>query len=506
MSTYPLRFPRSPNNPSSAFHAADFPESAVFLRRKGRQHLNSAPALQESNGILRANLNLAKGRNFVLEEYYIRISHMAGFLESKKFGARRASAPLLFAALFFISFCGKAYSIELIAQKSDTFIFEGMPGQEFSKSDFLAVAHVKGERAVSYIPFEISAEDAGINTSSDDIYLCSLTLFIKSVPLFPESNANESGTREGKLKDGGNNNPSAENAGALEISQAAENLPKYAEEKIDSAFKDKIRIAVYAITDEEAFEPNSKNFRVSWDGKSDAPAPKHNTRDFESDAPGLVRLGTIELDTANESYDDGDRIEFTSEELREFLCFAYGILSARGEEPKFKTSKSRIRRACLILLQEEGHSGIFFYSSDSIGDETDKEQSGDESAPNGDREARGDGQALVQTQVGEEARDLASAQAANLPPMEARAGEPPPPARGSLKSEYPELGALEKFSSKNGGKLSEIIFEKYVYKKGKAVGDFSKETVKDMRPRITFESFRRENGNGNQGAEESSGN
>ena len=149
------------------------------------------------------------------------------------------------------------------------------------------------------------------------------------------------------------------------------------QDKIDSAKDTVIRIEVYGVIDDETLTADSKHFRFSWDGKHDAPAPKHNTMDDQLEKGGITKLGTIEIDISKDDYDDGDRVEFKSDELTDYLNFCYGITIAREETPKFNSSLEYIRNATFILRQESGPSAILFYSADSLGEESDKQESGE---------------------------------------------------------------------------------------------------------------------------------
>lgn len=264
--------------------------------------------------------------------------------------ARRAALPIFFALAAY-----PACAEEITAARGDTFIFEADPNRDFSKSDFLAVNNAKGERAIAYIPFEFDAPAVGLAPSRDVVITATLSIFVKKLPLVPASNA-----------------------------QSAESLPpppagisaELAEKKLESSAENRLRIEVFGIVDEETFEPNTKNYRVSWDGKTDAPAPKHNTLDDRLDTSGLAKLGEIEIDLEKENFDDGDRIEFTSDELVDFISFCYGSTTAHGKTPLFRTSLDKIRYASIVLKQDAGPSGVFFYAADSFGKKS--AESGDE--------------------------------------------------------------------------------------------------------------------------------
>ncbi len=259
------------------------------------------------------------------------------------------------------------FATEIMAGKADTFISQAMPKGEFSKSEFLAISRDTNEKTITYIPFEFDAQHIGIQPTRDRINDATLTLFVKSFPSMPKSNAIGS--------DGTPNVSTTLTEDSPDVS--AKKIQENVQDKIDSAKDTVIRIEVYGVIDDETLTADSKHFRFSWDGKHDAPAPKHNTMDDQLEKGGITKLGTIEIDISKDDYDDGDRVEFKSDELTDYLNFCYGITIAREETPKFNSSLEYIRNATFILRQESGPSAILFYSADSLGEESDKQESGE---------------------------------------------------------------------------------------------------------------------------------
>ena len=298
--------------------------------------------------------------------------------------ARLAALPILIALAARVA-CAE----EITAARGDTFIFEADPNRDFSKSDFIAVNNAKGERAIAYIPFEFDAPAVGLAPSRDVVITATLSIFAKKLPLVPASNA-----------------------------QSAESLPpppagisaERAAEKAESSAENKLRIEVFGIVDEETFEPNSKNYRVSWDGKTDAPAPKHNTVDDRLDTSGLAKLGEIEIDLEKENFDDGDRIEFTSDELVDFISFCYGSTTAHGKTPLFRTPLDKIRYASIVLKQDAGPSGVFFYAADSFGKKS--AESGDEAEGKSKKDAEQADEADAVAETAENPQDSQAAKTA----------------------------------------------------------------------------------------------
>ena len=81
------------------------------------------------------------------------------------------------------------FATEIMAGKADTFISQAMPKGEFSKSEFLAISRDANEKTITYIPFEFDAQHIGIQPTRDRINDATLTLFVKSFPSMPKSNA-----------------------------------------------------------------------------------------------------------------------------------------------------------------------------------------------------------------------------------------------------------------------------------------------------------------------------
>lgn len=299
-----------------------------------------------------------------------------------------------------------ASAVELFAKRGDTFIYEAQKSKEFSASDFLAVSHLKGQRAIAYLPFEAKGIDIGFDEKTDRIIIAKLTLFIKELPSLPKSNVEPASLPKPKpnelfettaLTYPTQNNlfeshtpptsdsvklfPENEATPTSDVAKAvvkeATDLAESTKENPKSDDKNIVKISIYGIVDDSAFEPNSKNYRVSWDGKVNAPAPKHDPIDGRLDSAGMYKLGEIELDTAKHTYYDGDRIEFDSRELNIFLNFVYGANTAQRLESDINSPVSKIENFAIVLLQESGPRAAIFYSADSFGIDADKKESGD---------------------------------------------------------------------------------------------------------------------------------
>lgn len=242
----------------------------------------------------------------------------------------------IFTALLLL-FTLRVNAVEIVAQKTDTFITEVSPNSDFSEKDFIGVTNKKGEISIAYLSFVSDAADIGFVPERDNIILATLSLRIKKI-LNPQ--------------------------------------PITEKEKKESPPQEELLVfELYAVTDDDCLEPNTPKGKISWDGKNTSPAPKHNGKDDTLEDVGIYKLGTLELELAK--LEEDDLVEFTSQELNSYLNFAYGAAHATGKDSKFRTHLTRLERPLIIIKQVSGKSGIFFYSANSLGERTDKAQSGD---------------------------------------------------------------------------------------------------------------------------------
>ncbi len=272
-------------------------------------------------------------------------------------------------------------AVVLIAQKSDTFISESSPDKDFGDADYIGVSCKKGDRAMAYLTFIGDAADIGFVPESDKVVLATLSLRVKKV--FPfvfgrDRNENPMSKKEEKeenkkIKE--EERQEDESGGGNISSSIAEAADSIAED-IENASESKVLLEFYGITDDDPFEQNTKKSRVSWDGSNTAPAPKHNSKDDVPEDVGILKLGELEINI--DKLEEDDLVEFTSPELDAYLNFAYGAAHARGDDSKFRSHLTRLERPTIIIRQASGKSGIFFYSANSMGEEIDKTQSGDE--------------------------------------------------------------------------------------------------------------------------------
>ena len=366
------------------------------------------------------------------------------------------------------------FATEIMAGKADTFISQAMPKGEFSKSEFLAISRDANEKTITYIPFEFDAQHIGIQPTRDRINDATLTLFVKSFPSMPKSNAIGS--------DGTPNVSTTLTEDSPDVS--AKKIQENVQDKIDSAEDTVIRIEVYGIIDDETLTADSKHFRFSWDGKHDAPAPKHNTMDDQLEKGGITKLGTIEIDISKDDYDDGDRVEFKSEELTDYLNFCYGITIAREETPKFNSSLEYIRNATLILRQESGPSAILFYSADSLGEESDKQESGEiskEQKAKEEREEENSSPKLLPRDAKEQEKLLKKEQAKEIKEVEKLVAK-----KMESKDEHLQFSLIHDVQTDSDDEKSNSEkSDKQQEKKGNQPDN--EEQKPDLRPRINFE-------------------
>ena len=366
------------------------------------------------------------------------------------------------------------FATEIMAGKADTFISQAMPKGEFSKSEFLAISRNANEKTITYIPFEFDAQHIGIQPTRDRINDATLTLFVKSFPSMPKSNAIGS--------DGTPNVSTTLTEDSPDVS--AKKIQENVQDKIDSAEDTVIRIEVYGIIDDETLTADSKHFRFSWDGKHDAPAPKHNTMDDQLEKGGITKLGTIEIDISKDDYDDGDRVEFKSEELTDYLNFCYGITIAREETPKFNSSLEYIRNATLILRQESGPSAILFYSADSLGEESDKQESGEiskEQKAKEEREEENSSPKLLPRDAKEQEKLLKKEQAKEIKEVEKLVAK-----KMESKDEHLQFSLIHDVQTDSDDEKSNSEkSDKQQEKKGNQPDN--EEQKPDLRPRINFE-------------------
>ncbi len=216
-----------------------------------------------------------------------------------------------------------ARAAEIVGESTDTFIFEAMPSKEFSSMPFLGVSSSEGTGALAYLTFKVEPLEFG---------------------LLPD--------KGGKVIDA-----------RLELTAYA--LPNLDSETDDERRREtaKIKMNVYAVIDEECFDPAEGKMPVSWDGEHKFPAPKHDCASLNMDASGLVFLGEIHVDLLDEDFLKSRKIIFAEDSLREFLNFACGVKDP-GRKLPIVTGRDFLRHITIILKQISGAEGLLICSAD----------------------------------------------------------------------------------------------------------------------------------------------
>lgn len=249
------------------------------------------------------------------------------------FGKNASALKAALAALLAAAAAQNAGATTLFAHKYDTFISQAQPQNDFSMEKYIRVSGAEAAKAIAYLPFYLDPVEIGFQPERDKIMSAQLVLRFKAAA--KTENKTAAGRAE-TIKNGG--------------------------EKLKCEYK------IYALTDGETFAPNAENSRVSWNGKNRATAPKHNNIDDELADDGLFEVGAITINFGADQLENGGEIEFESDNLAEFLNFAYGATSAQGGRAPFRPQVDKINRICLILKQTAGERPLEFYSADSYAD------------------------------------------------------------------------------------------------------------------------------------------
>ena len=269
---------------------------------------------------------------------------------------------LILAFCFAFVLCKNTHSSDLYSQRSDTFISEEKPNEEFSKSPYLKISSKKGFKSLTYLPFYIDITDIGYQPERDEIMCATLVLRYKKVEIKPQNNTNS--TPLHSVID--------ENKKQLKNTkeQITKSLVKEIENERTSEFK------VYAIIDSETFIPNSEDSIISWNGKKNAPAPKHNNIDDELYDDGIYQIAEFTIDFSKDDMEDGEEIQILSDNLASFLNFAFGTSKIKDVQMPFRSSLEKIERICLIIRQTAGDIPLTIYSADFSAEA--KPESGDD--------------------------------------------------------------------------------------------------------------------------------
>ena len=259
---------------------------------------------------------------------------------------------LILAFCFAFVLCENAHSSDLYSQRSDTFISEEKPNEEFSKSPYLKISSRKGFKSLTYLPFYIDITDIGYQPERDEIMCATLVLKYKKVEIKSQYH------KENKKQ----------------LKNITEQVKKAVVKEIEN---EKIsEFKVYAVIDSETFIPNSEDSIISWNGKKNAPAPKHNNIDDELYDDGIYQIAEFTIDFSKDDMEDGEEIQILSDNLASFLNFAFGTSKIKNMQMSFRSSLEKIERICLIIRQTAGDIPLTIYSADFSAEA--KPESGDD--------------------------------------------------------------------------------------------------------------------------------
>lgn len=207
-------------------------------------------------------------------------------------------------------------------------------------------------------------------------------------------------------------------------------------------------------------------------------------------------------------YEDGDKIEFESRELTEFMNFVYGINSAQGLHSDIRSHLDKIENFAIILKQESGERGVIFYSANSYGEDYDKPEDGDEKQrpEETSKDSESSDSGLTPLQAPESGQEKGSSK--SMADKDAKGDNEekyfealkkltPEKLRAELEKyiysadnmrAYIEENGLTEENSLSFGHKSDMEEDKNF---GEAASGGSKgNSERDMRPRITFEHLR----------------
>ncbi len=209
---------------------------------------------------------------------------------------------------------------EIFISHSDTYIWESRPDKEFSDSQYIFLTWHKDNVSIAYLPFVIDPFDYGIDTQKSKIVNAKLELSVIAIPELKGDNEDE-----------------------LEL-QA------------------KVKLEIYAVTDDEYFDPLKNRTKVSWDGSNADFAPKHDGTAEFADSAGMVFLGEVHVDLRNEDFLKRKKIYFDDENLSEYLNFACGI-EVVEKKLSYNTPLKKLKNALLIIKQISGAEGLVLCSA-----------------------------------------------------------------------------------------------------------------------------------------------
>jgi|GEM_PF-2543147 len=260
-----------------------------------------------------------------------------------------------FAYVFAAFAAADAAALELFSDKSDTFIYQSFPSDEFSGFDFIGVSAEEDAKAVAYLPFTLKPLELGmVPENGDRIIEARLELTAKAIPQIDKA-----------------------------LTEA------------ESAALAAIKLEVYAIVDEETFLPHENKLKVSWDGQNENPAPTHDTATDDFKTGGVIFLGDIHVNLNDEEFLKTHKIIFKEDSLKEFLNFACG---AKDATLSFTSPLNKLDHITLIIRQVSGAKGVLICSANYA----EKQSAGDLSKPHDEAEAQAQETAASASEIGAE--------------------------------------------------------------------------------------------------------
>jgi len=257
----------------------------------------------------------------------------------------------LLTVLIFL-FSENIFAKDLFVDKLDTFISENNSDLNFEKAQTLQISNEQNVQALSYLPFKTDPIPMGFNPKTDSIFKASLILHIKALPSLQD-----------KLEKLKNN---AENAIAPEEFYLFETPTDIS----------KIKIEVYAVLINSFDELRGETI-VSWNGENKTIAPCHDGKTSHLDKRTAFLLGEVSIDLNDEYFTENNFIEFESQNLIDYLNYAYGSVRAKSKSIAFPRIHNKLDVACIILKQKFGLPKVEFYSSESFDEESDDEEQKD---------------------------------------------------------------------------------------------------------------------------------
>lgn len=252
-------------------------------------------------------------------------------------------------------FCANLFGVESSPLLLDTYISQEYPASHFENRKYIEISNKKDKQSISFIPFKAEPIDIAFLPAQDEIFMSKLVLCVKVTPelvsyidKLKEQIKNELNLQENKDDEG-------------EKSKDSEPINK-------EKFERKIKISVYGLVNQVAFFDLNGDYKVSWNGENDRLAPSHNGVDSQLDTSALFLLGELTIDLLENEWEDGDKVEFESDSLNDYLNYAYASEYAKKKDIAFARFLPKLDVFTIILKQNTGFNPIQFYSANSFKD------------------------------------------------------------------------------------------------------------------------------------------